>query len=444
METMPTSFEKNPGFFERNKNLIKGFLIGFLILLMLIPAGLLQGLVRERKDRQQEVMEEISSKWASAQTVVGPALVIPYQTYEKDKDGKIITTLDNLVLLPHSLDVNGQLLPEIRHRSLYDVSLYKSVLRLKGVFMAGDLAPLQLKSADIRWNEAKLVLGLNDARGLEEEVSIKWARQMIAMDAGIPVNTAVKQGLSAPVPFDPQSDTGFEIQLKLKGSEHLFFTPVGKTTLVQLSSDWKDPAFDGDYLPVASHVTDSGFNARWKVLQVSRSYPQTWLDEKYDLEASAFGVKLIQPTDSYAKTERSVKYAILFIALTFIVFFFLEIIQKRQIHPLQYLLVGFSLCVFYTLLLSISEYTGFNPAYLIASVATVLLIGFYIWGIFKKRSIALLFTAALAGLYLYIYILIQLQDYALLFGSLGLFVIIALLMYFSKKIDWYDTSSKAS
>ena len=148
-------------------------------------------------------------------------------------------------------------------------------------------------------------------------------------------------------------------------------------------------------------------------------------------------MRLIQPTDNYAKTERSVKYAILFITLTFVVFFFLEIFQKRQVHPLQYLLVGFALSVFYTLLLSISEYTGFNVAYIVAAAATVLLVTMYVWSIFKQGKVATVFGAALAGLYTYIFVLIQLQDYALLFGSMGLFVIIAVLMYFSKKIDWY-------
>ncbi|MFT4094485.1 MAG: cell envelope integrity protein CreD [Niabella sp.] len=296
METTQTPINLPRGFFERNKIIIKGFLIGFLMLLMLIPAVFLQNLVSERQQRQQEV--------------------------------------------------------------------------------------------------------INDAE-----------------------NT-------------------FAVNLKLKGSENLYFTPVGKTSIVNLSSKWKTPAFDGQYLPAPYSINDNGFTARWKVLQVSRNYPQAWLSGGYDLESAAFGVRLIQPADNYSKTDRSVKYAILFIALTFTVFFFLEIIQKRQIHPLQYLLVGFSLCIFYTLLLSISEYTGFNPAYLIAAPATVSLIGLYVWGIFKKAKVALAFIVALGGLYTYIFILIQLQDYALLFGSIGLFLIIAVLMYFSRKIDWYGGTHK--
>jgi inner membrane protein len=242
-----------------------------------------------------------------------------------------------------------------------------------------------------------------------------------------------------PVIADDQNPIAFSLDIKLKGSELLYFTPVGRTTEVNMTSSWKDPAFDGQYLPDTSDISGKGFSAWWKVMQVSRNYPQCWADGTYDLASSSFGVRLIQPTDNYAKSERSVKYAILFIALTFTVFFFLEILQRKQVHPLQYILVGFALCIFYTLLLSISEYTGFNAAYIIAGSATVALIGLYVWSIFKKGRIALGFTLALGGLYAYIFILIQLQDYALLFGSIGLFIIIAILMFYSRKIDWYNS-----
>jgi len=426
------------GFFERNRNIIKGFLIGFLIILMLIPSAFIQNLVSERAQRQQEVVQEISSKWATQQTVVGPVLMIPYKDYYKDNTGKVVEVSKNIYLLPEQLRIDGTLLPEVRHRSLYDVTLYRSNTQLQGRFNYQAIQKLRIDPVNIRWHEARLLMGIDDARGLEEEVVIQWNGAQHTLEAGVPPNSLLGSGLSVPVIADSQKHTVFSLNLKMKGSEHFYFTPVGKTTEVNLKSPWKDPAFDGQYLPVSSSVSDSGFTAAWKVLQVSRNYPQCWTESKVDLKSSSFGVRLIQPTDGYAKTDRSVKYSILFIALTFTVFFFLEILQKQQIHPLQYILVGFALCIFYTLLLSISEYTGFNLAYVIAASATVLLIGLYTWSIFKQGKIAFGFTVALGGLYTYIFILIQLQDYALLFGSIGLFVIIAVLMYFSRKIDWYQ------
>jgi inner membrane protein len=432
-----TTAPAQQGFFDKNKTIIKGLLIGFLILIMLIPASMVQSLVYERQGRQQQVVEEISSKWATAQTVVGPLLLIPYKYYEKDKDGKVLEYRKNICLLPEQLSVNGKLLPEVRHRSLYDVTLYRSGLSFSGRFNGTAISKLKLDPAQIVWADARLLMGIDDARGLEEEVQFRWNNQSLAMESGVPENAVLSKGLNSPVVFGGEQ-VAFNIEMKLKGSEQLYFTPVGKVTEVRIASSWKDPAFDGKYLPVTTpEISDAGFTADWKVLQVSRDYPQAWLTGSYDLKESSFGIRLIQPTDSYAKTERSVKYAILFIALTFTVFFFLEILQKRQVHPLQYILVGLSLCVFYTLLLSISEYTGFNPAYTIAATATVMLVGLYVWSIFRKGTIALSFTVALAGLYTYIFILIQLQDYALLFGSIGLFIIIAVLMYASRKIDWY-------
>jgi inner membrane protein len=428
-----------PGFFDRNRMLIKGFFIGFLILIMLIPVVMLSELVSERQQRQQQVTEEISSKWASAQTIVGPIIMLPYYT-RTDSSKTIVRKY--IYLMPDRLDVNGKVFPEVRHRSLYDVTLYRSDLQLTGMFDPAALQKLAIPPGSISWSEAQFVLGLNDVRGLEDNIALQWDTVNTSLEAGIPNNTVVQTGLGARVMLTPEKTVQFRVSVKLKGSSYLYFTPVGKTTEVALNSTWKDPAFDGQYLPAhPAVITDSGFSARWKVLQVSRSYPQAWTDAStFDITASAFGVKLLQPTDRYAKTERSVKYAMLIIALTFTIFFFVEIFQKRQVHPLQYILVGIALCVFYTLLLSISEYTGFNTAYLIASLATVLLISTYVQGIFRQLKIAAGFFFALAALYTYIYILIQLQDYALLAGSIGIFVILAVIMYFSRKIDWYATA----
>lgn len=433
--------EQSISFFDRHRILIKGFLIGFLTLLMLIPAALIDHLVEERASRHQQVVSEVSSKWASAQTIVGPVLLVPYTYSYKGSDGKEITLRKFAHFLPEQLRINGQASPEVRKRSLYQVTLYRSSLSVEGSFVPLPLQSMNLDAQQMIWNEARLILGITSAVGLEDEVSLQWNGITAKMEAGVPENGAVKEGLSIPVSVNPSAGSSFSLSLKLRGSENLYFTPVGKTTDVTLRSSWQHPAFDGSYLPInAAEIDKNGFNAHWRILASSRNYPQAWKDNQIDLKPSAFGVRLIQPADGYVKTSRSVKYAILFIALTFAIFFFLELLQKRQVHPLQYLLVGFALCIFYTLLLSISEYTGFNIAYGIAASAVVTLIGLYVWSVFHSGRTALGFTAALSGLYMYIYILIQLEDYALLFGSIGLFVIVAILMYASRKVNWYGTA----
>lgn len=427
-------------FLEKHKNLIKGMFIGFLVLVMLIPTAFIMELITERAARQQEVINEVSSKWAAGQTIIGPVLTIPYYTKSTDKDGKVATTQRHLHLLPEQLRINGKVDPEVRHRSLYDVTVYRSSLELAGRFDPATAIAAIGNVDSIEWDKAELVTGISDARGLEEEPAVKWDNQSKNMEILLTANEALDEALGATVHMKRDAKTDFRITLKLKGTGDLYFTPSGKTTTVGIQSTWPAPAFDGKYLPDRiPELSEKGFAAEWKILQASRGYPQYWKDGAYpDFKKSSFGVKLIQQADHYSKTERSVKYAILIIALTFLVFFFLEILQKRTVHPLQYILVGIALCVFYTLLLSISEYLGFNTAYIIAAVATVGLIAWYIRSIFFKTKIAAGFATALTALYGYVFFLIQLKDYALLFGSIGLFLIVAVIMYYSRNIDWYD------
>ena len=234
----------------------------------------------------------------------------------------------------------------------------------------------------------------------------------------------------------------FNFNVKLKGSEYINFVPVGKVTDIELSSDWNNPSFDGPFLPDSREIDDDGFTAHWNVLHLNRNYPQAWIGAQHKVKDSAFGVNLLIPVDSYQKSERSIKYAILFIGLTFLVFFFIEIINKKRVHPIQYILVGLALCLFYTLLLSISEHTSFNIAYGISTLLTIGLISTYTKTVLKSNALTGLMGGILIILYLFIFIIIQLQDYALLMGSIGLFIILGLVMYFSRKIDWYQINNE--
>lgn len=429
-------------FRENNQTLVKALIIAVLILLLMIPSSLIRNLVGERAGRQQEVIREISSKWAGAQTVTGPLLAIPYLATITE-NGKTITHKKTAYLLPSRLQIDGALQPEFRHRSLYEITLYRAGLSLSGSFSAADLGTLQLDPSRILWQETRLVIGLSDSRGLEDEVMLRWNESSQQLEAGQPVPESLPPALSCPVAWGPDRQATFHIRLRLKGSGYCYFTPVGKSTAVNLHSPWESPAFEGKFLPNSTTGSrEKGFTAHWKILQASRPYPQAWAGSAPSVTESAFGVRLLQPADSYAKTERSVKYALLFIALTFTVCFFLELLQKKQIHPLQYFLVGIALVVFYTLLLSLSEYLSFNKAYVISATATVALIGLYVGSLFRKTGTALGFTLALGALYAYIFFIIQLQDYALLFGSIGLFAVVALAMYSSRKVDWYQVVRK--
>ncbi len=426
-------------FWQRNAVMIKAIIVGFLVLVLLIPSAFIQSLVQERKQRQEEVIQEVSSKWALAQTFNGPFLVIPYLQSLPDEKGKVMQYKRMAYFLPEQLIINGNLIPEIRYRSIYKVVLYKSDLKISGSFQPVQLQNLGIDPATVNWNEVKICFGLSDNRGIAEKVVFNWKGSYKELEPGLPANDISSTGISAALENAQalQNEAGlFSLNLKLNGSEQFYFTPLGKQTSVTLNSSWNNPAFDGKYLPRDKTISEKGFTAKWEVLHYQREIPQSWTDLKPAILESGFGVKLLQGTDSYGKSMRSVKYAILFIALTFCIYFFIELIKNKSVHPLQYILVGLALCIFYTLLLSISEYLGFDYAYLIAATATVGLVSLYTKSLFEQWSIAGLFFLYLSLLYSFIYILIQLQDGALLFGSIGLFILLAIVMYYSRKIDW--------
>ncbi|GAA4301760.1 cell envelope integrity protein CreD [Compostibacter hankyongensis] len=429
-------------FWERNRLVIKICTIGILALLLLIPTAFISSLVREREARRQEAVKEVSNKWASGQTVSAPVLVIPYLKHVYDEKGQRELVRELAYFLPDQLHIDGKIIPEKRYRGIYEVILYRSDLHISGRF--DDLQPEGMKIAreDLLTDEAFLMLGLDDVRGLEDQVMLRWADTSLLFRPGLPENTSLKSGISVPVSVvgsgQDKNSFAFDIRLKVKGSGQLFFVPLGATTTLSLRSPWPTPSFDGSFLPDKRRVTPQGFEAEWKVFHLNRNFPQHWTDASYKLQDAAFGVNLMLPVDAYQQTMRCVKYAILFIALTFIVFFLLEATRGGgRVHPFQYLLIGLALCVFYTLLLSISEYLRFSWAYGIAAVAVVGLIALYSWWVFRSRRFTLLVSGILALLYGFIFTLVQLEDFSLLAGSVGLFSILTLLMYYSRKIDWY-------
>lgn len=442
MEQEITTPQQEPSFYQRNKILLKSIIVGILILVLLIPTAFIQELVREREGRQQQVAEEVSSKWANAQTLSGPFVIVPYLIKTTDAKGKVSTTKSYAHFLPDNLSVNSKVLPEIRYRSIYKIVVYRSENTFSGAITINPAAA-KIDPADMLFNEAVVCFGLSDFRGIEENITIKWNDTPLTFKGGMFKNDVATTGMQAAIPLTVATlgkPITFSVAVKLKGSEKLYFTPLGGSTTVALQSSWNNPSFDGSFIPDVKTVTNNGFTANWKILNLNRNYPQAWSDGAYNVAESSFGINLLQSTDSYGKTTRSVKYALLFIALTFMLFFFVEIVKGSSIHPLQYILIGLALCIFYTLLLSVSEYLNFNIAYTLAAAATVGLITLYTSGVFKQWRIAFAFGLVLSALYGFIFILIQLQDYALLFGSIGLFILLAIVMYYSRKIDWFNTA----
>lgn len=423
--------------------------IVFIILLLLIPTSMIKGLINEREMTQSLAISEVSSKWGEQQTISGPFISIPYYRYVKqftDKDtiGKTVQIKDYIHFLPSQLNISGNINPEKRQRGIYEIVVYNSKLNISGTFDELDVAAFDIPTNSILFDKAEFVIGINDLRGIEQQVSLKWNQDQIPFNSGVSSNHIVNSGIHASLNMKPNDSASYQFNLSidLKGSQLLYFTPVGKVTDVHLTSAWDNPSFNGAFLPDSREVTADGFTANWNVLHLNRNYPQAWLGSTHLINKSSFGIDLLLPVDNYQKSYRSINYAILFISFTFLVFFFIEVINKVFIHPIQYILVGISLIVFYTLLLSISEHINYNLAFIISALATLLLIASYVRAILKSSRLALLISSILLILYTFIFVIIQLQDYALLIGSIGIFMILGLVMYFSRKIDWYDLNLK--
>jgi inner membrane protein len=420
----------------RNSITFKSIVIGFLILVLLIPAGMIKELINERSSLRESVVAEINSKWGYPQTIYGPILSIPFKKYYKSEN-KIVEEINYAHFLPVNLFIEGELVPEIRNRGIYEVVVYNSKLNFSGDFLKPDFNEWKINKEDVLWEDASISIGIPDMRGIKEAPVITWNKTDYNVNPGI--DYLGYNGISSKVNINESSQYLFSFNLNLNGSDAISFIPVGKETNVEIKSIWKNPSFEGSFLPNERTINERGFNAKWKVLHLNRSFPQKWINKEYSTDAAAFGVNLLLPVDHYQKSLRSAKYAIMFIALTFMVFFFTEILNKKRMHPIQYLLVGLGLSIFYSLLVSLSEQINFNVAYFIASVAIIVLITGYSYSILKNFKLTAIVAIVLFSLYSFLYTILQLQDYSLLIGSIGLFVTLAIIMYLSRKVNWYNS-----
>jgi inner membrane protein len=451
--------------------MVKLFSIGILMLILLIPSSWIHDLIYERQQRADDVINEVTSKWSGTQTISGPVLVIPYlkqEKIDKGKDGiEIREYVQKAFFLPEQLDIKGEVTPQILHRGIFDAVVYESALQTKSTFHQPDFKALNIPDDKVLWQDAHLAFGITDLRGINENPTVTVGQSTLMTEPsnnlGLSVNrvhgetdytndhtnaTSAKythysnNGIISKLNWQNKENFNgnVSIKLSLKGSKGLNFIPVGKTTTVNLSGAWNDPSFDGEFLPVSREITQTGFNATWKVLHFNRPFSQQWSENDQQLSGADFGVNLLIPVDQYQKSIRTSKYGALIILLTFVALFLVEITQKIRIHPFQYILIGVALTIYYTLLLSFSEHFGYNVSYIISSLATVILISLYSTTFFPKRNLAILFTGVLLTFYTFIYVIILQQDFSLLLGSIGLFMIIGLLMYFSRNINWYKQS----
>jgi inner membrane protein len=352
--------------------------------------------------------------------------------------------------LPENLLINGSVKPQVLHRGIFDAAVYESDINLKAIFNKPDFEKLKIKETDIMWEDAVLSMGISDLRGLSDDPGLMVGGKAYTGEPSNNLQFGSQRyrnesdlsgtGVVVKLPWQSSTDFNGEVTMKLplKGSSSMNFSPVGKTTEVELSGPWASPSFDGEFLPTERTVNDKGFLAKWKILHYNRPFSQSWTGTGKNLSGSDFGAKLLIPVDQYQKSMRTSKYSILVIMLTFVALFMVEIMRKIRIHPFQYILIGAALIIYYSLLLSFSEQVGYNWAYLISTVATVVLISLYSTTFLSERVLVITFSTLLAFFYGFIFVIIQMQDFSLLLGSVGLFLIIGVIMYFSRRIKWYN------
>jgi inner membrane protein len=433
---METLEKVSNGFF--NSLGVKITLIGILTLLLLIPTSMILNLIREREQRRIETVNEVTSVWGNEQTITGPVLTIPYESLKKTGQNEFATIINYAHFLPEKLTIEGTVEPEVRYRGIYKVVTYQTKLHISGNFNPTDIASMDLPQTLTDHPQGFIEIGIPDMRGINKDIDFKWGDASMSVIPGVKSNDLALSGVHTAVPISTVTAIPFSFDVDLNGSRALNFIPLGKETNVKIVSSWNAPSFGGAFIPDDRKIDEKGFSAYWNILQLNRNFPQQWINDQYSVHESSFGVELITPVDTYQKSERSVKYAILFISLTFLVFFFAEVMTRTRIHAVNYLLSGFALCVFYSLLTALAEHLPFTLAYLISGSVIVAMIGVFAHSLYRKWQVTLTIVAVLCALYIFLFVILQLMDYSLLFGNIGLVLILGIVMYFSLKIDWYS------
>lgn len=414
-----------------------------IALILQIPVSTIGNLIGERQQRRADAVEEVAGKWGHAQAVAGPVLLVPYRKHVDitDAEGRVSSRTEErrLVLMPSRLLARGHIESENRHRGIFTIPLYQARMDFEGEFVPPDLRELGIDSESVSWDRAVMAVGISDIHAVQSADQVSWNGKALPFrSGGAGFDTA---GVHAEV--GAAGGAGhFAFTLVLKGSQDYVLAPLGDRTSVELSGNSPNPSFQGAWLPVRHEIGPAGFNAVWELNGLGRNYPQAWTVAAGAAAAPAvadsrFGVTLTVPVDAYRMADRSIKYASLFILLTFGAVWLLEVVGGLPVHLVQYLLLGAGLCMFYLLELSLAEHTGFAAAYLTAACAVVVMTAGYARSVLRRWGRALGVAAGVSALYGYLYVLLVNEDDALVMGAVGLFLALGAVMFATRRVNWY-------
>ena len=415
-----------------------------LVLIMLVPLGMVEGVIEERAATKAQVEEEIGAQWGPPQTVSGPVLVIPYETtrVQTNSDGELRTIVEkhHAVFTPESLRIDARTGVQKRYKSIYEMLVYGGDIEMAGKFAAPDFAALGVTPSQIGWNSATLVLGISGVRAINS-ITLNAAGSDRQIEAGVLPYHPFNEGIRATLPLTGASQTplAFAFALSLNGRNQLAFQPLGRQSELAIVSDWPHPNFVGTPLPAKREIGPDGFTANWSISHIATGSPLAWSTDEYKLQPdlmATVGVALAEPGDVHQQTDRIVKYGILVIGLTFGTIFVVGLLKQDRVHLVQYLLIGASITLFYLLLLSLAEQMDFALSYLIASLVDIAIVAWYA-GATVRRLMGWVTGGVLALVHGYMYVLLQMESFSLLSGTVGLLVALLGVMIATRKVDWF-------
>jgi len=434
---------------------LKLLVIVGLTFLMAVPLFLIQLAVSDRQHTAEGAAADIAQGYGGPQTVAGPLLLVPYSVQHLDMvDGKSVQSTQHFtaVLLPDDLKMDVKADTETRSRGIFPVPVYRAAADLKASFDKAAILAVFPQDAQVDWKNASVAILVTDARGLADNVVLAAGDRNLPFEPGAGFTAPVPSlsgtatplsGMQARLALTEATDLKLSTRFVLRGSREFSVVPLGRRTVAQVQSPWSSPSFFGAFLPDKRSIAAKGFTASWTVPYLARGFGQAFSSKDEAVQSilpQAFGARFYQPVDHYQLVARALKYAILFVALAFLVFFVAETVSRRRIHVVQYAMVGAAQVLFYLLLLSFAEHMGFAFAYGIAAGGTVLLTGLYAITALKSWWRALATAIVLGGLYGMLYVILNSEDNALLTGSCVLFAALAGTMYFTRKIDWYHVA----
>jgi len=430
----------------------KFVLVGFLVLLISGLLAIVWYTLSDRQNRALQVQEEVAQDWGGEQRILGPYLIVPYSVRVKTGDASKVVEFEDerlAIFLPDHFKAAADINTEVRHRAIYDVTVYRSQVALEGDFPAADLKIVDPEASHVRWQDAFVALGIRDVSGLKNNVVLSSGGRTIPFEPSIGVENplaAQMPGIHARLNLPPSEAANssqaisYKIDLALNGSSSIKFAPVGRETAVSIKSNWPHPNFTG-FLPLDREINPKGFSASWQIPHLARSVPQAWRERAQQPVLDRFsntdlGVRLFVPIDFYSLVDRALKYGFMFIASAFGGVFVMELLSARRVHPIQYIFVGLAIVMFYILLLSLAEHLGFVLAYVAASVATGGMISIYVGKALHSLRRGVMMLGIFAILYTLLYLILQLEDYALLAGAIAGFVLLTATMFATLRVNW--------